>query len=272
MEVELRNIQYENNNEVLLDNINITFPKDKITSIIGPSGSGKTLIGYLILNLITPTKGYIMIEGKRNYDKNKIQKDIGYVFQNPEECFIHKTVYEELSYSLKQYKYKLDKEEQHIKNSLKMVGLSEEVLNRSPNDLSSGEKESLSIAISLILNPKVLILDEPTIYLDNKNKKNLAKLLKKLKREYHKTIIILSNDIEFIYEISDHIIGLNQGKVILNIKSKKLQDNYNILKENNIEIPQIMNFINKIKEEKNIILEPTNDINELIKDIYRNVK
>jgi len=272
MEVELRNIKYENNNETLLNNINIIFKEKEITSIIGPSGSGKSLIGYLILNLIKPTEGYIMIDGIRNYDINKSRKDIGYVFQNPEEHFFNKTVYEEISYGLKQFNYKLDKETERVKSSLKMLGLKEDILNKNPLDLSSGEKEKVAIASSLVLNPKVLILDEPTIYLDNKSKNNLIRLLKKLKREYNKTIIIISNDIEFIHEITDKIILLNQGQIILNIENKELLDNCNILKENNMEIPKIINFIDMIKKSKKINLEPTNDINELIKDIYRNVK
>ena len=77
----------------------------------------------------------------------------------------------------------------------------------------------LGIALALILNPKVIILDEPTVYLDSKNKKNLIKLLKKLKREYQKTIIVISNDINFIYEISDNIVLINNGEVKLIVKN-----------------------------------------------------
>ena len=272
MEVELRNIKYESQKEVLLNNINIAFKEKEITSIIGPSGSGKTLIGYLILRLIEPSNGYIMIDGIRNYDINKSRKDIGYIFQNPEEQFFNKTVSEELSYGLKQFKYKLETETERIKNSLKMVGLKEDILIKNPFELSSGEKEKVAIAASLILNPKVLILDEPTIYLDNKSKKNLIRLLKKLKREYNKTVIILSNDIEFIHELSDNIILLNKGEVVLNIKNNELLENCDKLKQVNMEIPKIIDFINMVKERKKIKLESTNDINELIKDIYINVK
>ena len=81
MEIELKNIKYEKNNELLLNNINITFQNQKITSIIGPSGSGKSLIGYLLVNLIKETDGIIRIDGKKNYDINKIKKSIGYVFK-----------------------------------------------------------------------------------------------------------------------------------------------------------------------------------------------
>ncbi len=272
MEIELKNIKYENNKEILLEDINITFKEATITSIIGSTGSGKSLIGYILAQLIEPTKGTIRIDGIRNYNKSNIRKKIGYVFQNPEECFFCKTVYEELAYSLNQSQYKLDKEQERIKNSLKMVGLKENILNQNPNELSSGEKEALAISIALILNPKVLILDEPTIYLDSQKKRNLIKILRKLKREYYKTIIILSNDIEFVYELSDDLILLNQGKIVLNIKNKELLKYYEVLKENNMEIPPIIRLINWIKETKKNNLEKTNDINELIKDIYRNVK
>jgi len=272
MEIELRNIKYKNNNEILLNNINITFQEKNITSIIGPSGSGKSLIGHIILNLIEPTEGYIMLDGIRNYDTNKSLKDIGYVFQNPEEAFFNKTVYKEIAYSLKQFKYKLEKESDRVKKSLKMVGLKENILNTDPQNLSSGEKEKLAIAISLILNPKVIILDEPTIYLDNKSKKELIKLLKKLKKEYDKNIIIMSNDIEFVHQISDKIILLNNGEIVLNIDNELLLNNCDKLQEVNMEIPRIIKFINMIKKNKKINLESTNNIDELVKDICKNVK
>jgi energy-coupling factor transporter ATP-binding protein EcfA2 len=271
MEVELRNIKYENNNEVLLENINIIFKSKEITSIIGPSGSGKSLIGYLIMNLIKPTEGYTMIDGVRNYDIRKSRKDIGYVFQNSEEHFFNKTVYEEISYGLKQFRYKLDQEKERVIQAIKMVGLNEDILKKDPNTISSGEKEKVAIASSLILNPKVLVLDEPTIYLDNKSVNSLIKLLKRLKREYQKTIIVLSNDIEFIHKLSDKVILLNNGKIILKIDNKDLLNNYKILIDNNMEIPPIISFINTVNNNIDIKLKPTNDINELIKDIYRNV-
>ncbi len=272
MEIELKNIKYEKNNELLLNDINITFQNQKITSIIGPSGSGKSLIGYLLVNLIKETDGIIRIDGKRNYDINKIKKSIGYVFEQPEICFFNKTVYEELSYSIENFNYKLEKKEKRISELLKIVGLKEEVLPKSPNELSSGEKELLGIALALTLNPKVIILDEPTVYLDSKNKKNLIKLLKKLKREYQKTIIVISNDINFIYEISDNIVLINNGEVKLSVNCKELNNYYKVLKDNNMEVPLILEFINLVREEKNINLNSTNDINELIKEIYRNVR
>jgi len=272
MEIELRNLSYENNQETLVDGLNIKFKEKTITAIIGKSGSGKTLIGNLIMNLIEPTKGYIMIDGIRNYDQNKVRKEIGYVFQEPEEHFFNETVAKEISYGLKQFKYKLEQEHQRVVQALKMVGLTEEYLDKDPNTLSSGEKEKVAIASSLILNPKVLILDEPTIYLDNKSIKSLERLLKKLKQDYNKNIIIFSNDIEFIHKIADNIILLNEGKVILNINNKELIDNYETLKDNNMELPKIIEFINLVKKEKDIKLTPTNDLNELIKEIYKNVK
>ena len=156
-----------------LEDISCVFESGKITALIGASGSGKTLLSYLMTGLVLPSEGTISIEGntidKNTKDLKQIRKMIGYVFQNPEEQFFTSSVKKEIEFSLKNYQYKLDKIEEQVLNSLKMVGLDESFLDRNPFCLSGGEKEKLALAIALSLNPNILILDEPTIYLDDKS-------------------------------------------------------------------------------------------------------
>lgn len=260
MELKLNKASYKD----ILKNINYEFEEGKITSIISSSGSGKTMLSYLISGIEKPTEGEVI--------NSYTGREIGYIFQNAEESFIFNTVREELIFGLRKYNYKTNEIEKRINDSLKMVGLPIEYLDRSPFELSSGEKELLSIAVVLSFNPKLIIIDDPSIYLDNKREEYLIKLLKKLKNSYNKTIIIFSSDINFVSKITDNYILLKNGKVVSVGTNKDLLINNDKIKKAGLEIPKVIEFINTVKKNKNIDLEPTFDIKELMKDIYRNVK
>lgn len=259
-----------------LTNINCSFEDGKITFLIGSSGSGKTLMSYLMTGLVLPTDGSISvlnnIVDSNSKDFNYIRRNIGYVFQNVENSFFTTSVRKELEFGLKKYEYKLNDIDKRIEDSLKIVGLPVSYLNNNPFTLSSGEKEKLSIAIALSLNPKVLILDEPTIYLDNKSKNELVDLLKKIKEKYNKTIIIISNDISFVKDISDNIVMLKKGKINLDITCDNLIENMDKVKRSGMEIPKILEFINNASKYKNIKFTYTDDIEMLVSEVKKYVK
>ena len=267
MEIELKNVDftYEKINyekKEVLKNINMKFETGKITSIIGKSGSGKTTLLELIDNIIVPTKGEIIIE-----DVNKI----GFLFQFPEEQFFNQTVKKELEVILKLSDYKKDINKR-IYDVLEMVNLNEDYLNKNPFNLSSGEKRKLALASVLILNPKIILLDEPTIGLDDKDKNEMIKLIRILKNRYNKTIIIASHDMNFIHKITDYIYVLDNKKIIME------GDKYTIFKQEEklnkikIKVPNLISFSNKVLKTKKIKIGYRDDINDLIKDIYRYVK
>jgi len=271
MAITFNNVDYLDK----IKNITYTFEDNKITALIGASGSGKTLLSYLMTGLVLPTEGTISVEGNiiesTTKDFKYIRRQVGYVFQNPEEQFFTNTVKDEIEFSLKKYKYKLEKIDSQVLNSLKMVGLDETFLKRNPFTLSGGEKEKLSIAIALSLNPKILILDEPTIYLDDKSTYELIELLKKIKEKYNKTIIVISNDIEFIKNISDNIVMLKKGKINLEIKESELLDNIDKIKKSGMEIPKILEFINNAEKLMNKKFTYTDDLDKLVSEIKENV-
>lgn len=267
MEIELKNVDftYEKINyekKEVLKNINMKFEAGKITSIIGKNGSGKTTLLELIDNIIVPTKGEIIIE-----DVNKI----GFLFQFPEEQFFNQTVKKELEVILKLSDYKKDINKR-IHDVLEMVNLNEDYLNKNPFNLSSGEKRKLALASVLILNPKIILLDEPTIGLDDKDKNEMIKLIRMLKNRYNKTIIIASHDMNFIHKIADYIYVLDNKKIIME------GDKYTIFKQEEklnkikIKVPNLISFSNKVLKIKKIKIGYRDDINDLIKDIYRYVK
>ena len=259
MAIVFNNVSYKDK----LKNISYTFEEGKITSVLSVSGNGKTLFSYILSGLIKDYTGEVI----NSYEG----RNMGYVFQNPEESFIFNNVREEISFGLKKYNYKIDMLDKRIEDSLKMVGLDNSYLDRNPFDLSSGEKCLLALGVVLSLNPKLLIIDDPTLYLDNKNMEYLIKLIKKLKNNYHKTIIIFTSDIEFAIRLTDNYIILKNGKICNSGNSKDLLNNIPRLKSSGIEIPRIIEFINVVNKKKNINLDMTFDIKELMKDIYRHV-
>ena len=259
MAIVFNNVSYKDK----LKNISYTFEEGKITSVLSVSGNGKTLFSYILSGLIKDYTGEVI----NSYEG----RNMGYVFQNPEESFIFNSVREEISFGLKKYNYKINMLDKRIEDSLKMVGLDNSYLDRNPFDLSSGEKCLLALGVVLSLNPKLLIIDDPTLYLDNKNMEYLIKLIKKLKNNYHKTIIIFTSDIEFAIRLTDNYVILKNGKICSSGNSKDLLNNIPRLKSSGIEIPRIIEFINAVNKKKNINLDMTFDIKELMKDIYRHV-
>ncbi len=260
-----------------LNNINIKLEENKIYGIIGKSGSGKTTLLQLLDNLLIPSDGSILIGDYKINKSTKIKKikefrkNIGIVFQFPEEQFFETTIKKEVEFALKNFNHEKVFFEQKIIKALKMVGLNEEYLEKNPFSLSNGEKRRVAIASVLVYNPNVLILDQPTAGLDLKNKRILIELLKKINKKYNKKIIIASHDIDMLYSLADDIIILEKGNVLVHGNKEEVFKNTKLLKTHNINIPKIIEFTNKVMDKKDIKLGNYNDIKDLIKAVYRNV-
>lgn len=262
----------------VLNDLNFCFTSGKIHGLVGKSGSGKTTLLELIDSLVIPTKGKIKIgdytieAGKKLENVNDLRFHIGFVFQLPEEQFFNSTVYDELAFGLQYYRYRLDDIQKHISDALKMVGLDDTYLQKNPFHLSNGEKRKVAIAASLVCNPKILLLDEPTVGLDGKSKDSLIKLLRVLKNRYHKTIIIASHDTDFLHSIIDDVYVLYDQKIVLSGDKYEVFKNVKDLKKYGVKAPRIIEFSNKVLEKKKIKIGYRDEINDLIKDIYRYVK
>lgn len=230
----------------------------------------------LINALILPTKGNVTVGSKvisktrKIKNINNLRYRIGLVFQFPEEQFFCKTVKEEIEFGMRYFKKTVKSIEKHVSDALLMVGLDDSYLTRNPYTLSSGEMRKVAIASILAFNPKIVILDEPTIGLDNSSKENLIKIIKLLKNRYHKTVIIVSNDTDMLHKISDHIVLLDKGKIVL--EGSKYEVFKQDIEKYGVKKPKIIEFEELVYKEKNIKIGYRDDINDLMKDVYRYVK
>ena len=267
MEIKLKGISFKYpEKEEILSDINVTIESKKITGIIGKNGSGKTTLLELISQLIIPTKGII------TYNNKKIEKrNIGYLFQDTKSMFFKSTVKDEIMLSSLIYNYRVKDIEKRVHEVLKIVKLKETILNKNPLNLTNNESKKVALASLLMYNPKILILDEPTLNLDDKTKKELIILLKILKNKYNKTIIVVSHDIDLINELCDNVILIKEGKVVASNNKFDVLKNVKLLKQCGLLPPKTILFSEKVLNKKGIKSGYRTEINDLIKDIYRNV-
>ena len=267
MEVNLSNVSFSYDDNKLFSDFSCCFKDNFISSIVGSNGSGKSTLLDLIDGLLTPISGSVKI-GDVSIDS--CRKRVGYLFQFPEEQIFNSTVYKEIEFGLKCFK--CDDIDKSIHESLELVGLDDSFLNRNPYKISNGERRKIALASILCYKPDIIILDEPTVGLDNKSKIELMKLLKRLKNEFGKTIIIVSHDINFLHKFVDYVYLLKDGKIVLEGDKYSVFSNEEVMEECGLIVPDVLHFSNLVFEKKGIKIGYRDEINDLIKDVYRYAK
>ncbi len=276
MEVKFNDVSYVANGEKIINGVNFELQEGKINALIGANGSGKTILGKMLNGMLYPTSGNICV-GKTIITNvpldnvEELQFNVGYVYQLAENQFFCETVKDEIGFELNRFSYRKKEYDKHISDALKMVGLSDEYLNRDPFSLSSGEKQKVALASILSINPEIIILDEPTNGLDYQDKLNLVRLLKKIKRRYKKTIVIISCDVEFVHLLADYIFVIDNGKLAIKGDKYTVFSNGLVLKKCGLVAPKIVSFKTQAMQRKKIKLIDRDDINDLIKDILRSI-
>lgn len=275
MEIIFNKLSYiENKNssseKKYLEDINFVINQG---SIVGFLNEDLSIVAKLIMAIKRPTKGEIKIDDvviKRTShinNVNELRKKVGFVYSSNNE-FIGKTVKEEIKLTMKNYNHSVSNVSKHIADSLKIVGLSEEYLDRKPNTLSFTEKKKVMLACAMSYNPSVLIVEDFEKGLIFRDREYFRKLFLKLKNKFNKTIILLSNDLTFMFELVDKLYVINKGKLVFSGGKEIYYDN-KLYKY--VEMPKIIEFTKYAQESGHSILEYT-DIKELIKELYRNVK
>lgn len=260
MEINLSNVYSKN----LLD-INLTLKEKEITSILGSNESKKIELIEVICGLDKITNGII------KYRKDEVElnidtkKDIYYLKDNYENMLFNINIKEDIKYYLGCY------DNEKLNDLLKGFNLDIKILESNYLELSSSEIRKILLIIGLMSSAKIIILENPTIKLDNKSIQTLIKNLKKLKRE-NKIVIISSYNTNFLLEISDRVIVVDNKKIIYDGNKFEVLSNEKILDKINLKVPDVIQFINKIKELKNIKIGYRDNINDLIKDIFRYAK
>lgn len=280
MEIEFVNVTYKENvrtplEKTYLKNFSYKFSEGKVYSIIGTSLSGKDKLPLLINAVNKPYTGIIKIgdfvnDGRYIKNINRLRMNVGYIKENPNDFLFNKRVIDELDFGIKYFKYKLNKQSIRIKEALTLVGLTEDYLNKEVSSLSLNEKKRLSIASSLIFNPSIIILEEPTMFLTYKDKEKLVKLIHLLKTKYNKTIIIITKDTNLPYEVSDEVVLIKDGSIV-KYGTKEILTQDKLINSIGSSVPEIVKFIN-ISNTMNANLTYTNNILDLIKEVYRNAK
>ena len=252
-----------------LEDINLVI---KEGSIVGFLNDDLSIIGKLIMAIKRPTKGELRIDDmviKRTShvnNVNELRKKIGFVYTSNNE-FIGKTVKEEIKQTMKNYGYKASNVTKHIVDSLKIVGIGEEYLDRDPNTLSYTEKKKIMLASAMSYNPSVLILEDFDKGLLFKEREYFRKLFLKLKNKFNKTIILITKDLTAMFDLVDKMHVIHKGKLVISGGKEIFYDN-KLYKY--VEMPKIVEFTKYAQECGHSILEYT-DIKELIKEFYRNV-
>lgn len=244
MEIKLTDISSENLEKM--------FPPNQITSLIGPNGSGKTEL----INLICGVEKSI---------SNSITNDVYYLKENYTNMLFNICIKEDIKFYLGNY------DELNLYELLKSFNLNNKILDSNYLELSSSETRKILLIIGLMSNCKKVVIENPTLKLDRKSIQTLVKHLKKLKRK-NKSIIISSYNQNFLLEVSDKILILNNKKIIEYGNKYDILSNEKILKKINISVPNVIKFANKVNELKKIRIGYRDNINDLIKDIFRYAK
>ncbi|UWD49733.1 ATP-binding cassette domain-containing protein [Clostridioides difficile] len=212
-----------------VDDVSFEIKEGKTLGLVGESGCGKSTLSRLILRLIKSDGGKIYFNGRdiSNYDFSQmrdLRKEMQIIFQHPDSALSpKKTIYGSLVEPLKIHKlYEKNKAREYISEYLSFVGLSEEILNRYPHQVSGGQIQRVALARVLLLNPKFIILDEPTSMLDVSVQAQVIQVLKKAQKQFNITYLFISHDIDLVKEVSDDVAVMLNGKIVETIKAKEL--------------------------------------------------
>lgn len=258
MSIKVKNLSYVYSPKTpyehkALEGITFTIEEGETVGIIGSTGSGKSTLVQHFNALIKLQEGELMVNGfdlaakKINY--KALRRDIGMLFQYPEYQLFEDTVAKDVAFGPKNFGFKKEEIDFLVKEALTLVGLDyDEVKDKSPFELSGGEKRRVAIAGVIASRPKVLVLDEPTAGLDPVGKREILELIHNLKNTYVKTVIMISHNMDEIAEFTDRVIVLNERYLIHSTTPEKLFSDQNSLNGTGLRYPHVVRIQSLLKE------------------------
>lgn len=263
--------------KVALDNINLVVEEGEFVAIVGHTGSGKSTLVQHFNGLIKPHKkgknGRVEIYGRATTEKKGLKQlrfDVGMVFQYPEYQLFEDTVAKDIAFGPKNMKLDKDEIDRRVRKSLELVGLPyDEFAERSPFELSGGEKRRVAIAGVIAMEPKILVLDEPFAGLDPEGVREITALILKLKSEICPTIITVTHDMDSASTLADRIIALREGKIVADGTPKEVFGDRELIKEIGLDVPFVARIVDKLEERGIILSKNIVTIEELTTELER---
>lgn len=252
MAYKLENISVKFDNRSILDNVSCTIEENKWIGVVGRTGAGKSTFVQVL-------KGLLSFEGNYYIDGKLLEKDfkgnirpvpeIGVVFQYPEQQLFETTVYKELAFGLKLLGHSKKEMDEAIHTILPKTGLSKELLELPPFQLSGGQKRRIAIASILLMKPKVLIADEPTAGLDPISRLEMLQLFKSWQQETGGTILLISHNMEDVAEYADEVLVFHDGQLRAQLAAKRLfLEKSEVLEEAGLMLPESLEALKLVEQ------------------------
>ena len=239
--------------KVALKGANLTINEGEFIGVIGHTGSGKSTLVQLLNGLLKPESGQILLNGKNIWEKPKKIRDIrfqvGLVFQYPEYQLFEETVYRDIAFGPMNKGIKgKDELDRIVRTAAEFAGLKESLLEKSPFDLSGGEKRRAAIAGVIAMEPKVLILDEPTAGLDPRGRDKILSRIKEYRKKTGSTVLLVSHSMEDIARVADRVLVMNHGNVEMFDTTENIFKQGAHLAEIGLKVPQVTQVFLELKK------------------------
>lgn len=235
-----------------LDNANIDIEKGEFVAIIGHTGSGKSTLVQHLNGLLKASSGEVLLDGKNIHENKQTLFDarfrVGLCFQYPEYQLFEETVYKDIAFGPTNMGLSKDEIDERVRNAAKYVGIPDEMLLKSPFDLSGGEKRRVAIAGVISMEPEILILDEPTSGLDPMGREQILGLIKNYREKTGKTVIIVSHSMDDVARFATKVIVMNNSKVEMTGTVDQVFEKASRLREIGLSVPQITEIFIKLRE------------------------
>ncbi|QXE18098.1 energy-coupling factor ABC transporter ATP-binding protein [Clostridium sp. 001] len=227
-----------------LKDINMKIKGGEKVAILGPNGAGKSTLFHLFNGILKPTSGTITVNGMEVCKRNlvEIRRSVGMVFQDSDDQLFNPTVRQEIAYGLLNMGFNGKKLEDTIEWALKTVGMSG-YEDKSPHNLSGGQKKRIALASVLAMKPKVMVLDEPTAALDPRGVHKLIRLLDSINKKLGITLIFATHDVDTVPLLADKVYLLDRGKIIMGGTTEEVFNKKEIIRKINLRLPRVAHLI-----------------------------
>jgi energy-coupling factor transport system ATP-binding protein len=269
--LELENIHYTYPNGLkALRGINMIIDDGEFLAVMGQNGAGKTTLVKHFNGLLRPTKGQVLVDGvnARDLSVAKLARNVGFVFQNPDHQLFSETVEDEIAFALKNFGFEESVIKKQVDWALNLLDISQ-YRKTSPFMLSGGERKRVALASILAWDPKVVILDEPTIGQDHQQKEKLQQFILQLNAQ-KKTVVVVTHDVEFVAECNPRVVLMTEGKILMDGIAVEILTNPKLLAQASIVPPQITRIFLRLAD----LDLPTNviDVHEATKTLLNRLR